>query len=69
VIYRLRDIERVCTRLQAQGHHVEPLDLDPGDHELDRFIDGKPYSSSRHLRLDVRRFAATSIGLILRKAP
>ena len=69
VIYRLQDIERVCTRLQAQGHHVEPLDLDPGDHELDRFIDGKPYSSAPHLRLDLRRFAATSIGLIIRKGP
>jgi len=67
VIYRLRDIEDVCLRLQRLGHAVEPLNLDPGDHELDRFVDGKPYSGDRHLRLDLKRYAATSIGLIIRK--
>jgi hypothetical protein len=68
VIYRLKDIEGICGRLRQQGHEVEPLDLDPGSHELDRFIDGKPYSSAPHLRLDLKRYAATSIGLIIRKS-
>lgn len=68
VLYRMRDMEDICTRLRAAGHHVEPLDLDPGDHELDRYVDRKPFSSGRHLRLDLRGFAATSIGLIIRKA-
>ncbi len=67
VIYRLQDIEKFLARIVAQGYLVEPLDLDPGDHELDRFVDGKPYSSEPHLRLDLKHFAATSIGLIIHK--
>lgn len=67
VIYRLKDVEDVCRRLQRQGHEVEPLDLDPGDHELDRHIDTKPYCTDRHLRLDLKRYAATSIGLVIRR--
>lgn len=77
VIYRLRDIEDVVRRLTDQGHRVEPLDVDPGDREVDRFIDpppyvgssGGPYGRIKHLRLDLEGFASTSIGLIIRKAP
>ncbi len=68
VIYRLKDIENIISKIVAMGHHVEPLDLDPGDHELDKFVDGKPYSSEPHLRLDLKHFAATSIALIIRKS-
>jgi hypothetical protein len=76
VIFRLRDIEEVCRRLTAQGHHVEPLDLDPGSDELDRFVDPPPYYESakepygriKHLRLNLAGYASTSIGLIIRKA-
>lgn len=68
VIYRLRDIEAICRRLQAAGHSVEPLDVDPGGHELDRHIDRKPYTGDAHLRLEMRGYAATSIGLIIRRA-
>ena len=76
VIYRLRDIEDVCHRLVAQGHQVEPLDLDPGSDDLDRFIDPPPYYQSaqepygriKHLRLNLCGYASTSIGIIVRKA-
>ena len=71
VIYRLRDIEDMIQRLRSQGHHVEPLDIDPGDHEVDRFVDLPPYSGPggiKHLRLDLEGFASTSLGLIIRKA-
>jgi hypothetical protein len=76
VIFRLRDIEDVCRRLTEQGHHVEPLDLDPGSDELDRFVDPPPYYESakepygriKHLRLSLAGYASTSIGLIIRKA-
>jgi hypothetical protein len=67
VIFRLQDIERVATKLQAQGHHVEPIDLSPGAAELDRHVDRPPYSGDRHLRLDLFGYASTSIGLIIRK--
>ena len=76
VIYRLRDIESICHRLVRQGHHVEPIDPDPGETELDRFVDPPPYGQSasrpqgmvKHLRLNLAGFATTSIGLIIRKA-
>lgn len=76
VIFRLRDIEEVCRRLVDQGHTIEPLDVDPGGHELDRFVDPPPYYESakephgriKHLRLGLFGYASTSIGLIIRKA-
>ena len=76
VIFRLRDIEDVCRRLTAEGHHVEPLDLEPGSDAIDRFVDPPPYYSSaqepygriKHLRLNLAGYASTSIGLIIRKA-
>jgi hypothetical protein len=76
VIYRLRDIEEFCSRLVAAGHSVEPLDLDPGQHHLDRHIDKPPYhdiqtapaAAVKHLRLDLLGHASTSIALVIRKA-
>jgi hypothetical protein len=76
VIYRLRDIEAVCTRLAQRGHHVEPLDIDPGRHRLDRFVDEPPYGDwfatplpkIKHLRLNLAGHASTSIALVIRKA-
>ncbi len=76
VIYRLCDIEAICERLRQSGHKVAPLDLDPGSHELDRYVDMPPYYQSaeephgrvKHLRLALNGFASTSIGLIIEKA-
>lgn len=67
VIYRLRDIEEVFCRLRDKGFGVQPLLLSVGEHEIDRYVDGPPYSGDRHLRLDLQGFAATSIGLIISK--
>jgi hypothetical protein len=75
VIYRLRDIEDFVARLSARGHHVEPLDIDPGGSAADRFVDLPPYPGStgrarggiKHLRLDLDGFASTSIGIVIRK--
>ncbi|MEM9352135.1 MAG: class I SAM-dependent methyltransferase [Planctomycetota bacterium] len=68
VIFRRTDIEEIVRGLVAEGHHVEPLSLDPGTGEFDEHIDWPPYSSDKHLRLMLKRYAATSIGLIIRKA-
>ncbi len=68
VIYRLRDIEEVCGRLTAAGHAVEPIDIDPGDHPLDTYIDEPPYGNVKHLRLNLWGHASTSIAIIIRKA-
>lgn len=67
VIFRRPDIEEMCHRLRDEGHHVEPLDLNVGNHPLDARIDDKPYSQKEHLRLRIRDHASTSIALIIRK--
>lgn len=67
VIFRLKDIETVIARLRRQGHTVEPLDLSVGTAELDRYVDGPPYSEDRHLRLNLFGYASTSIGLVIHK--
>ncbi len=76
VIYRLCDMEAICARLAAAGHRVEPLDVHPGVHALDGFVDEPPYSDwqsvpiakVKHLRLNLWGHASTSIALIIRKA-
>lgn len=76
VIYRLCDIENVITKLRGAGHQVEPLDLNPGSHELDRYVENHPYcdwnttppDKVKHLRLNLAGHASTSIALIIRKA-
>ena len=75
VIYRLRDIEAVCQRLVDQGHRVEPLDIDPGNHPLDSVVDSPPYhqwatdppARINHLRLNLAGYVATSIAIITQK--
>lgn len=68
VIFRRSDIEDLIRRLRAAGHDVEPLDLTIGTHPLDWFVDQRPYTPDKHLRKRQGRYAATSIGLIIRKA-
>jgi hypothetical protein len=76
VIYRVKDIEAICRRLVDLGHHVEPIDLDPGRHPLDSVVDPPPYHQwatdppplIKHLRLNLMGYASTSIALIVRKS-
>jgi len=76
VIYRLKDIESICRRLVDQGHSVEPIDIDPGNHLLDTIVDPPPYHQwatdppqrIKHLRLSLFGYASTSIAFIIRKA-
>ncbi len=67
VLFRRRDIEALVRDLTEAGHEVEPLDLDLGSGPLDRHVDPPPYCCERHLRLQISRYACTSIGLIIRK--
>lgn len=68
VIFRRQDIESVAGRLRDAGHTVEPISYDPGAQHFDKHIDWPPYSDDHHLRLSLNRYAATSIGLIVRKS-
>lgn len=67
VLFRRRDFERLAERLSANGHHVVPINWDPGHEVLDRFIDLAPYKEQPHLKLALSGFAATSIGIIIRR--
>ncbi|WP_419895949.1 hypothetical protein [Roseomonas sp. USHLN139] len=69
-IYRKPDIEGFLARMHAAGHEVFPLNLHPGESELDAVIDLPPFLAAEgkpHLKLELRRFVSTSIGLMIRK--
>lgn len=67
IIFRKKDILEVVKRLEDLGHYVYPLDFRQGNYMLDNYVDTPPYSSDFHLRLQIDKYVATSIGLIVRK--
>jgi len=69
VVFRRRDLDALCRRLTVQGHTVLPLNLYPGEAALDRYVDTPPYSTDRHLKLALGRYAATSVGIVTRRGP
>jgi hypothetical protein len=68
VLFRRRDMEELYWRLAAKGHVMAPLDLEPGDGEIERYIDVAPYRDEPHLRLALWGYACTSFGIIVQKA-
>lgn len=69
VLFRRQDIEGVVRDLQADGHHVEPLQLDVGTLPEDQHVDIFPYAAAPHLKLELfDKYVSTSIGLIIRKS-
>jgi len=67
VLYRRSDIERMKIELRRRGHLID-VDYDSGHSPADLHVDRPPFSST-HLKLELDRFVATSIGLIVEKAP
>lgn len=67
VLFRQCDIERIATRLQSGGHHID-LDLADGNQPWDLIVDMPPFKQEIHLKLQIGPYVATSIGLIIRKA-
>lgn len=68
VIFRKRDILEVVKRLEDLGHYVYPLDFRQGIQYADNYVDTLPYHSKGvHLRLQIDKYTATSIGLIVKK--
>jgi hypothetical protein len=59
------DSSRLCRT--ADGHRVAPLDLDLGEHPLDKHVDRLPYDFDRHVRLALYGYAVTSIGIVVTK--
>lgn len=67
VIYRQTDINRIVELLQRDGHFVEKTDFSLGGMPEDFMVDTIPHQQKIHLKLQIGRFVATSIGLIIRK--
>lgn len=66
VLFRRKDIEDVVRLLRSAGHDIQ-VSFDPGSGPADVYVDVPPYRTSPHLRLELDRFVATSIGLIVRR--
>ncbi len=67
VVFRHRDILRVINDLEHAGHYVFPLNLDKGKGVINDFVDRVPYDGPYHLKLEIAKYACTSIGLIIIK--
>jgi 2-polyprenyl-3-methyl-5-hydroxy-6-metoxy-1,4-benzoquinol methylase len=68
VLFRKKDIERLCKSLEENGFLAETVDFSYGSDKLEKYIDVPPYLSSPHLRLLINnQFTTTSIGLIIRR--
>lgn len=67
VLYRQKDIIRLALELERMGYEMANLNFHPGAGELDLHIDIPPYIEETHLKLQLGRYAATSVGLIIRK--
>lgn len=80
VFFQRSHFEALAARLAARGHRVAPLNLDPGNGILDRFIDMPPWqhdpgvnldpwlSHARHLKVGADGFITTCAGIIITKA-
>ena len=60
---RRQDVERLVDQLSRDGRSAWPLNLNPGDTPVDRFVDSPPYRGEPHLRVRYGRFVVTSLGI------
>jgi SAM-dependent methyltransferase len=79
VAFQRKHIEGLIEKLEAQGHHIEPLDLRLGDKPLDKFVDVPPYhhdlppeirdwlGTPAHLKLAFDGLVVTCLGLKITK--
>jgi hypothetical protein len=67
VIYRQRDIEQIVNELRSEGHFVEELDFSVGGLPEDYMVDVQPHQQKIHLKLQIDKYVATSIGLIIQR--
>lgn len=66
-LYRKRDLEELAEEVSRMGCELVPLNLDPGQGALDKYVDVPPFLDSVHLRRQLEEFAVTSIGLTIVK--
>jgi SAM-dependent methyltransferase len=70
VIYRQRDLEGLDRSLRPMRCGIEPFDFEIGTHSFDLDYDEEPYfqGKSRHIKLRLEDFIATSCLMIVRNA-
>lgn len=68
VIYRRKDIDGLVSRLRDRGHEVQSFTPAPHAHGLDFHVDAPPYIANPHLKLRLSGYAATSVGLVIRRS-
>jgi len=71
VIYRKKDLERLCRILEERGHWVEPLRIEPGTLPPDYFVDAPPYRAEPprppHLKVFSGSYVHTSVGFVAQR--
>lgn len=67
VLYRRRDMEQLVDRLRSRGHEVQPFSLAPYSHPLDFHVDVPPHLGLPHIKLRIDKYAATSVGVCVRR--
>ncbi len=66
VLFRRRDLESILKEATAFGYRCR-VNWSTGAGPLDAYVDLPPYSSDRHLKLQIAAYVTTSIGLIFDK--
>lgn len=75
VLFQQKHFALLAEELKAEGYQMLPLDADPGDAFLDRFVDLPPYDwesimklqEPAHLKVAIDGFPSTCVGIIIRK--
>ena len=67
-LFRKQDMLRLERELQSLGYHVSPFNFSKGTMPIDHYVDLPPFCPSPHLKVQVQQYAATSIGIIIRKS-
>jgi hypothetical protein len=65
VLFRRRDIEALTGRLEARGHKVKPLPIQPGNSFIDMLVDLPPYNDDVSLRINISKYVTTSFGIVV----
>jgi len=67
VLYRRRDLDYLVKALRSLGHAVD-IDYETGTSPADLHVDHPPWSGP-HLKIQLGRYVATSMALIIEKGP
>lgn len=75
VLFQQKHFALLAEELKAEGYQMLPLNTDPGDTFVDKFVDLPPYDwkswlqldQPAHLKLAIDGFPSTCVGIIVRK--